>query len=59
MSYYSVEVTDRVTRMVVVIGQALSKPEAIKLSNAVKAFNACEVDIRKFTWFSKKGKIVE
>lgn len=56
--YYTVEVLDRQTRMVVVVGNALSKAEAMKLSNVLKTYNACEVFVKEFHWYSKKGKLV-
>lgn len=58
MSWYSVEVIDRQTRMQCVIGQMLTKAEALKLANAVKAFNACEVQVKEFHWYNKKGKLL-
>lgn len=56
--YYTVEVIDRQTRMVVVVGNALSKSEALTLSNVLKSFNACEVLVKEFHWYSKKGKLI-
>lgn len=56
--YYTVEVIDRQTRMVVVVGNVLSKAEAMKLSNVIKTYNACEVLVKEFHWYSKKGKLI-
>lgn len=56
--YYTVEVIDRQTRMICVVGNALCKSEALKLANVIKAFNACEVQIKEFHWYSKKGKLI-
>lgn len=56
--YYTVEAIDRQTRMVVVVGNALSKAEALKLSNVLKSYNACEVLVKEFRWYSKKGKVI-
>lgn len=56
--YYTVEALDRQTRMVVLVGSALSKSEALKLSSVLKSYNACEVLVKEFHWYSKKGKLI-
>ena len=56
--YYSVEVVDRQTRMEVTVGQMLSKFEALRLSNVIKNVNCCEVYVKEFHWYSKKGKLI-
>ena len=56
--YYSVEVVDRQTRMEVTVGQMLSKSEALRLANVKKNVNCCEVYVKEFHWYSKKGKFI-
>lgn len=52
MSWYSVVAIDRQTGIQSVIGLMFSKTEALKLANAVKMSNACEVQVKEFNWYN-------
>ena len=56
--YYLVVVVDRQTRMEVIVGLMLSKAEALRLANVIKNMNCCEVYVKEFHWYSKKGKMI-
>lgn len=56
--WYSVEVIDRQTRMKVVVGQLMSKADAMTLANVIKNVNCCEVQVKEFHWYLKKGKLI-